>query len=101
MGERRSPTSVPSQPRVRAASAATLQRTPLPGAAPVAPVPDRDIRSRPPLLLSFMLRVSTIRRFCRVLALLALDFAGVALAIFTALVLKEAVHGAVTPENAL
>jgi exopolysaccharide biosynthesis polyprenyl glycosylphosphotransferase len=36
-----------------------------------------------------------------VLALLALDFAGVALAIFTALVLKEAVHGSVDAANAL
>jgi exopolysaccharide biosynthesis polyprenyl glycosylphosphotransferase len=36
----------------------------------------------------------------RVLSLLALDFAGVALAIFTALALKEAVHGHVSPDRA-
>jgi exopolysaccharide biosynthesis polyprenyl glycosylphosphotransferase len=86
------------------AAAAVSQRRVLQGPAAAsagAAALDRDIRSRPPLLLSFVLRVSTIRRFCRVLALLALDFAGVALAIFTALVLKEAVHGTVTPENAL
>jgi exopolysaccharide biosynthesis polyprenyl glycosylphosphotransferase len=91
---------------VRAATTATLsQRTTLAaGAAPesvAAPVHDRDIRSRPPLLLSFLLRVSTLRRGARVLTLLALDFAGVALAIFTALVLKEAVHGTVSPSTAL
>ena len=39
--------------------------------------------------------MSTLRRVGRVVSLLALDFAGVALAIFTALVLKEAVHGQV------
>jgi exopolysaccharide biosynthesis polyprenyl glycosylphosphotransferase len=42
-----------------------------------------------------VLRTSTIWRVARVASLLALDFAGVALAIFTALVLKEAVHGRV------
>ncbi len=46
-------------------------------------------------MLSFLLRLSTLRRVGRVASLLALDFAGVALAIFTALVLKEAVHGEV------
>jgi exopolysaccharide biosynthesis polyprenyl glycosylphosphotransferase len=82
------------------------QRPPLPApgrtqtATTVAGV-DRDIRSRPPLLLSFVLRVSTLRRVARVATLLALDFAGVALAIFTALVLKEAVHGTVELEDAL
>jgi exopolysaccharide biosynthesis polyprenyl glycosylphosphotransferase len=44
--------------------------------------------------------MSTARRLVRVLSLLALDFAGVALAIFTALVLKEAVHGGVNTSNA-
>jgi exopolysaccharide biosynthesis polyprenyl glycosylphosphotransferase len=47
-------------------------------------------RKRPPAL-SFLLQVATARRLARVLSLLALDFAGVALAIFTALVLKAAV----------
>ena len=46
-------------------------------------------RKRPPAL-SFLLRIATARRVARVVLLLALDFAGVALAIFTALVLKEA-----------
>jgi exopolysaccharide biosynthesis polyprenyl glycosylphosphotransferase len=49
-------------------------------------------RKRPPAM-SFLLRMDTARRTARVLSLLALDFAGVALAIFTALVLKAALLG--------
>ncbi len=56
---------------------------------------DRDIRRKRPPALSILLRMSTLWRGARVVSLLALDFAGVALAIFTALVLKEAVHGRV------
>jgi exopolysaccharide biosynthesis polyprenyl glycosylphosphotransferase len=62
---------------------------------------DQDIRRKRPPALSFLLRMSTVRRGARVLSLLALDFAGVALAIFTALVLKELVHGPVLAENAV
>jgi exopolysaccharide biosynthesis polyprenyl glycosylphosphotransferase len=58
-------------------------------------VGQRDIRSKRPPVLSFVLRMSTARRLLRVVSLLALDFAGVALAIWTALVLKELVHGRV------
>jgi exopolysaccharide biosynthesis polyprenyl glycosylphosphotransferase len=47
-------------------------------------------RKRPPVL-SFLLRMATARRLARVLSLLALDFAGVALAVFTALMLKAVV----------
>jgi len=54
---------------------------------------DRDMRSKRPPGMSFLMRVETLRRALRVVSLLALDFAGVALAIFTALVLKEAVLG--------
>jgi exopolysaccharide biosynthesis polyprenyl glycosylphosphotransferase len=43
--------------------------------------------------MSFLLRMSTARRLARVLSLLALDLFAVALAIFTALVLKAAVLG--------
>jgi exopolysaccharide biosynthesis polyprenyl glycosylphosphotransferase len=60
----------------------------------------RDIRRKRPPVLSFLLRVSTARRLARVISLLALDFAGVALAIFTALVLKEALHGQVNADRA-
>jgi exopolysaccharide biosynthesis polyprenyl glycosylphosphotransferase len=52
---------------------------------------DRDMRRKRPPALSFLLRMATARRLARVLSLLALDFAGVALAIFTALILKALV----------
>jgi exopolysaccharide biosynthesis polyprenyl glycosylphosphotransferase len=63
-------------------------------------LPDRDIRSKRPPALSFLLRMSTLRRLCRLATLLGLDFAGIALAIFTALVLKEAAHGDVVASRA-
>jgi exopolysaccharide biosynthesis polyprenyl glycosylphosphotransferase len=52
---------------------------------------ERDMRRKRPPALAFVLRVENAGRALRVLSLLALDFAGVALAIFTALALKEAV----------
>src|SRR5271166_2611474 len=52
---------------------------------------DRDMRRKRPPALSFLLRMVTARRLAAVLALLALDFLGVSLAIFTALVLKAVV----------
>ncbi len=52
---------------------------------------DRDMRSKRPPAMSFLLRMDTARRAGRVVSLLALDFVGVALAIFTALILKEVV----------
>jgi len=59
------------------------------------------MRSKRPPALSFLLRIETARRLARIVILLALDFAGLALAIFTALALKEAVHGEVVLSNAL
>jgi exopolysaccharide biosynthesis polyprenyl glycosylphosphotransferase len=55
-------------------------------------------RKRPPAL-SFLLRMATARRLARVVSLLALDFVAVALAVFTALMLKAVVldHVRVTP----
>jgi exopolysaccharide biosynthesis polyprenyl glycosylphosphotransferase len=53
--------------------------------APLAPV---DIRRKRPPLLSFLLRAETLRRFARVVTLLALDLAGLFAAIFTALMIK-------------
>jgi len=112
MGSRQSPTSTPPARRVRAAG--TLpQRPPIvraPVAEPVAPpaelpehaeLPEYDIRRKRPPALSFLLRMSTMRRVARVVSLLALDFAGLALAIFTALVLKEVLHGRVNTSNAV
>jgi exopolysaccharide biosynthesis polyprenyl glycosylphosphotransferase len=60
---------------------------------------DRDMRRKRPPALSFLLRFDTARRLARVVSLLALDFAGVALAIFTALLLKALVrdHVLLTP----
>ena len=59
----------------------------------VAEVPDRDIRRKRPPVLSFLLRMSTMRRLGRIVSLFALDFGGVAVAIFTALVLKQTIQG--------
>jgi exopolysaccharide biosynthesis polyprenyl glycosylphosphotransferase len=52
----------------------------------------RDVRRKRPPVLSFLLRWDTARRAVRVVVLLALDFAGVSLAIFTALAVKALVH---------
>jgi exopolysaccharide biosynthesis polyprenyl glycosylphosphotransferase len=60
---------------------------------------DRDMRRKRPPALSFLLRMATARRLARVLSLLALDFAGVSLAIFTALIIKAVVrdHAQLSP----
>jgi len=102
MGTRMSGTTTPQARRVQPASAPPRDPRPAqdPGRAarelPPVPPPERDVRAKRPPVFGFLLRISTLRRAGRVVALLALDFAGVALAIFTALVLKEAVHGTVT-----
>jgi len=62
------------------------------GTLPLA-LPERDVRRKKPPFLSFLLRWETIRRIARIVSLLALDFAGVVGALFTALILKLAVHG--------
>jgi exopolysaccharide biosynthesis polyprenyl glycosylphosphotransferase len=64
-------------------------RTP---ASPRVVLPPTDIRRKRPPGLSFLLRMDTLRRFVRVLSLLALDFAGVFAAIFTALMVKAVVR---------
>jgi len=68
----------------------TREATPLTGAR--AGLPPTDIRRKRPPALSFLLRWDTLRRLSRVLSLLALDFAGVFAAIFTALMLKAVVQ---------
>jgi exopolysaccharide biosynthesis polyprenyl glycosylphosphotransferase len=55
------------------------------------PRSDRDVRSKRPPALSFLLRMDTMRRALRVISLLMLDLLGVSLAIFTALALKAVV----------
>jgi exopolysaccharide biosynthesis polyprenyl glycosylphosphotransferase len=57
------------------------------------PLPEHDVRRKRPPLLSFVLRLETLRRVVRVISLLALDFVGVVGALFTAVALKLAVHG--------
>jgi exopolysaccharide biosynthesis polyprenyl glycosylphosphotransferase len=63
-----------------------------PNGAPLV-LPSRDVRRKRPPLLSFVLRMETLRRVTRVLSLLALDYLGVVAALFTALALKLAVRG--------
>ena len=61
------------------------------GSGPV-PLPEHDVRRKRPPLLSFVLRLETLRRVSRVMSLLVLDFVGVVGALYTAVVLKLAVH---------
>lgn len=63
-----------------------------PGAVDLADV-DRDMRRKRPPVLSLLLRLDTLRRLTRMVTLLAIDLAGVFLAILTALCLKAAVRG--------
>jgi exopolysaccharide biosynthesis polyprenyl glycosylphosphotransferase len=58
------------------------------------PLPDRDVRSKRPPLLSFLLRLDTLRQGARVLSLLAIDFVALFAAILTALCLKAALRHA-------
>jgi exopolysaccharide biosynthesis polyprenyl glycosylphosphotransferase len=76
------PTQAPAAPRERTA-AATIELAPTP----------RDMRAKRPPALSFLLRLETLRRFCRVASLLATDFVGVAAALTTALWIKLAIYG--------
>lgn len=106
MGERAQGTSSPTATQVPPPAHGLSQRITHPGRVastlpPRPELPDRDIRSVRPPMLSFVLRATTLLRAGRVVALLALDFVGLALAIFTALVLKEAVNGPVSAERAL
>jgi len=55
--------------------------------------PERDVRRKRPPMLSFVLRLETLRRVARVISLLIVDFIGVAGALFTALFLKLWIRG--------
>jgi exopolysaccharide biosynthesis polyprenyl glycosylphosphotransferase len=81
---------------IRLAADPASARTPSPPrlvpSEPIA-LAERDVRAKRPPLLSFLLRWSTARRVVRIAVLMALDFAGVFLAIFTALLFKDIVHG--------
>jgi exopolysaccharide biosynthesis polyprenyl glycosylphosphotransferase len=71
-------------------ASAQVRGVPAPGQARL---PERDVRRKRPPLLSFILRVETLRRVTRVLSLMALDLIGVAAALFTSLMIKLAVKG--------
>jgi len=111
MGPRSSATSSSSTPRVDASVPPALPaRTAITGgtagtilseATRRREISDRDIRRKRPPVLSLLLRMGTAIRVARVVSLLALDFAGVALAIFTALVLKAVVFDRVQLTPAL
>jgi exopolysaccharide biosynthesis polyprenyl glycosylphosphotransferase len=58
------------------------------------PLPERDVRSKRPPMLSFLLRMDTLRQAGRVASLLALDFIALFGAILTALCLKAALRDA-------
>jgi exopolysaccharide biosynthesis polyprenyl glycosylphosphotransferase len=51
-------------------------------------LPERDVRRKRPPALSFLVRLETLRKLLRIVSLLALDFAGIWSALFTALLLK-------------
>jgi exopolysaccharide biosynthesis polyprenyl glycosylphosphotransferase len=70
----------------------TRTREPTPPTEARAGLPVTDIRRKRPPALSFLLRWDTLRRLSRVVSLLALDFAGVFAAIFTALMIKSVVQ---------
>src|SRR5205809_7026578 len=57
-------------------------------------LPERDVRSKRPPALSFLLRMDTLRQAARVLSLLALDLVALFGAILTALCLKAALRDA-------
>ena len=61
----------------------------MPSPYPLTPV---DVRRKRPPALSFLLRAETLRNLVRIATLLALDFAGLFAAIFTALMVKAVVR---------
>jgi exopolysaccharide biosynthesis polyprenyl glycosylphosphotransferase len=71
-------------------SSGQIQGVPAPGAVRL---PERDVRQKRPPVVSFILRIETLRRVARVASLMTLDLIGVAGALFTALMVKLAVRG--------
>jgi exopolysaccharide biosynthesis polyprenyl glycosylphosphotransferase len=56
-------------------------------------LPERDVRRKRPAILSFLLRLETLRRVTRVLSLLLLDFIGVTAGLYTAIMVKLLFRG--------
>jgi exopolysaccharide biosynthesis polyprenyl glycosylphosphotransferase len=71
---------------------ADRQVTGIPAPGP-AQLPERDVRRKRPPLVSFILRIETLRRVARVVSLLILDLIGVAGALLTTLMVKLALKG--------
>jgi exopolysaccharide biosynthesis polyprenyl glycosylphosphotransferase len=69
------------------------QRQQRDGQQPALLLPEVDVRRKRPPALSFLLRLATLRKLLRIVSLLALDFAGVWLALFAALLIKAIVKG--------
>src|SRR5256714_5254610 len=82
------PTSTEEQRRARRRGHRATPYIPLPPNG----IDGRDVRAKKPPLLSFLLRMETLRHVARVASLVALDLGGVFIAIFTALALKAAVR---------
>ncbi len=61
------------------------------GSAAGLRMPERDVR-RKPVWVMFLLRREMLRKLLRVLSLLAIDFVGVAAAIYTTIAVKAVVH---------
>jgi exopolysaccharide biosynthesis polyprenyl glycosylphosphotransferase len=61
-------------------------------APPPIVLPSVDVRRKRPPVLSFLLRMETVRRAARVLTLLLVDFGGIFLALFTALMVKAVIR---------
>jgi exopolysaccharide biosynthesis polyprenyl glycosylphosphotransferase len=80
--------TIDQQEAIRTRAAATRNGA----AASHAPAPS-DVRAPRASLLMFVLRRETLRRLTRVTTLLALDFAGVTAALFSALALKLLLRG--------
>src|SRR2546429_4068652 len=74
----------------QAAGNGSATEAPDPGAG--LRLPPNDVRRKRPPALSFLLRMETVRTLARIASLLALDFAGVFLAIYTALSIKALVR---------
>ncbi|MDE3069721.1 MAG: sugar transferase [Acidobacteriota bacterium] len=83
--------SPPAAASAPATSAASAPAWPIPAAQPGRT--EQDVRRKRPPMLSFLLRLATIRRAGAVVVLLAADFLGVAAAIFTALAIKALARG--------
>jgi exopolysaccharide biosynthesis polyprenyl glycosylphosphotransferase len=63
-------------------------------------LPPQDVRRKRPPALSFILRMETLRRALRFASLLAIDFAGLFAALFSALMLKALVQERADPAAA-